>query len=74
MVAQRIAAELKRELEPRGVIIESVLLRDVQLPQMLRQAIEAKQQAEQRTSAHPGESVAVRLGDTAGNSVGFSVR
>jgi len=46
-VAQRIAEELKRELEPRGVIIESVLLRDVQLPQMLRQAIEAKQQAEQ---------------------------
>jgi regulator of protease activity HflC (stomatin/prohibitin superfamily) len=47
MVAQRIAAELTRELEPRGVIVESVLLRDVQLPQMLRQAIEAKQQAEQ---------------------------
>jgi regulator of protease activity HflC (stomatin/prohibitin superfamily) len=46
-VAQRIAEELKRELEPRGVVIESVLLRDVQLPQMLRQAIEAKQQAEQ---------------------------
>lgn len=47
IVAQKIAEELKRELEPRGVIIESVLLRDVQLPQMLRQAIEAKQQAEQ---------------------------
>jgi regulator of protease activity HflC (stomatin/prohibitin superfamily) len=47
VVAQRIAEELKRELESRGVIIESVLLRDVQLPQMLRQAIEAKQQAEQ---------------------------
>ena len=47
IVAQRIAEELKRELEPRGVVIESLLLRDVQLPQMLRQAIEAKQQAEQ---------------------------
>jgi len=47
MVAQRIAEELRRELESRGVVIESVLLRDVQLPQMLRQAIEAKQQAEQ---------------------------
>ena len=47
IVAQKIGEELKRELEPRGVIIESVLLRDVQLPQMLRQAIEAKQQAEQ---------------------------
>jgi prohibitin 1 len=49
VVAQRIAEELKRELEPRGVIVESVLLRDVQLPQMLRQAIEAKQQAEQES-------------------------
>jgi len=47
VVAQRIAEELRRELEPRGVVIESLLLRDVQLPQMLRQAIEAKQQAEQ---------------------------
>ena len=47
VVAQRIAEELRGELESRGVIIESVLLRDVQLPQMLRQAIESKQQAEQ---------------------------
>lgn len=47
MVAQRIAEELKRELDPRGVVIESVLLRDVQLPPMVRQSIEAKQQAEQ---------------------------
>lgn len=47
MVAQRIAEELKRELESRGILIESVLLRDVQLPQMVRQSIEAKQQAEQ---------------------------
>ena len=47
VVAQRIAEELKRELDKRGVEIESVLLRDVQLPAMLKQAIEAKQQAEQ---------------------------
>lgn len=47
VVAQRVAEELKRELEPRGIVVESVLLRDVQLPQMLKQAIEAKQQAEQ---------------------------
>jgi regulator of protease activity HflC (stomatin/prohibitin superfamily) len=46
-VAQRIAEGLRQELEPRGITIESVLLREVQLPQMLKQAIEAKQQAEQ---------------------------
>ena len=49
MVAQRIAQELKRELESRGILIESILLRDVQLPQMVRQSIEAKQQAEQES-------------------------
>ena len=37
-----------RELELRGVSIESVLLRDVHLPQMLRQAIEAEQEAERK--------------------------
>lgn len=47
VVAQKIAEELRRELDPRGVIVESVLLREVQLPPMLRASIEAKQQAEQ---------------------------
>jgi regulator of protease activity HflC (stomatin/prohibitin superfamily) len=46
-VAHKIQAELKRELDARGIVVESVLLRDVQLPAMLKQAIEAKQQAEQ---------------------------
>lgn len=46
-VGQKIEAELRRTLVPQGIIIESVLLRDVQLPAMLRQSIEAKQQAEQ---------------------------
>lgn len=46
-VAQAIAEELRRELQPRGIVIESVLLRDIQLPAVVRQAIEAKQQAEQ---------------------------
>jgi len=46
-VGQKIEAELRRTLVPQGIIIESVLLRDVQLPSMLRQSIEAKQQAEQ---------------------------
>ena len=47
MVAQRIGEGLRQELEPRGITVESVLLREVQLPAMLKQAIEAKQQAEQ---------------------------
>ncbi len=47
LVQKQIQDELKTELAPRGVIIENVLLRDVQLPLMLKSSIEAKQQAEQ---------------------------
>jgi len=47
MVAQQIANELRIELEKRGIVVESILLRDVQLPALLARAIEAKQQAEQ---------------------------
>ncbi len=46
-VALKIQDELLKLLGPRGIIVESVLLRDVQLPQMLKTSIEAKQQAEQ---------------------------
>lgn len=46
-VARQIADELRRDLAKRGLEVEAVLLRDVQLPQMLARAIEAKQQAEQ---------------------------
>ena len=46
-VANKIAEELSRELGKRGVKVENVLLRDVKLPALLAQAIEAKQQAEQ---------------------------
>ena len=46
-VAIRIQDELVRLLSPRGIIVESVLLRDVELPAMLKGSIEAKQQAEQ---------------------------
>ena len=46
-VAMKIQDELVRLLSPRGIIVESVLLRDVQLPAMLKTSIEAKQQAEQ---------------------------
>lgn len=47
LVQQGIQEELTSQLAPRGVIIENVLLRDVQLPAMLKSSIEAKQQAEQ---------------------------
>jgi regulator of protease activity HflC (stomatin/prohibitin superfamily) len=46
-VAQKIYDELKQQLGSRGIEVQSVLLRDIQLPQMLKTAIEAKQQAEQ---------------------------
>jgi len=47
LVQSQIQDELTKELSPRGVIVENVLLRDVQLPVMLKSSIEAKQQAEQ---------------------------
>jgi regulator of protease activity HflC (stomatin/prohibitin superfamily) len=46
-VAQQINKELVEQLGARGVEVQSVLLRDIQLPQMLKGSIEAKQQAEQ---------------------------
>jgi prohibitin 1 len=47
LVARRIMEELRTNLNPRGVVVENVLLRDVQLPDTLKNAIEAKQKAEQ---------------------------
>ncbi|HEX7960839.1 MAG TPA: SPFH domain-containing protein, partial [Terriglobales bacterium] len=38
-------------LSPRGIEVESILLRDIQLPPAVRAAIEAKQQAEQESLA-----------------------
>jgi regulator of protease activity HflC (stomatin/prohibitin superfamily) len=46
-IAQQILADLQAQVQPRGVVIENVLLRDLQLPDTLKQAIEAKQQAQQ---------------------------
>ncbi len=39
--------QMQKALAGRGVIVENVLLRDIVLPDTLRQAIEAKQQADQ---------------------------
>lgn len=47
IVQQQIESDLRAQLTPRGVIVEAVLLRDVQLPALLKASIEAKQQAEQ---------------------------
>jgi regulator of protease activity HflC (stomatin/prohibitin superfamily) len=46
-IATKIKAFLTANLEPRGVRVEDVLLRDVQLPQRFRDSIEAKLTAEQ---------------------------
>jgi regulator of protease activity HflC (stomatin/prohibitin superfamily) len=46
-IAGQILAELRTQLAPRGLVIENILLRDLQLPETLKHAIEAKQQAQQ---------------------------
>ena len=46
-VANKIQEQLVSALAPRGIYVERVLLRDIQLPAMLKASIEAKQQAEQ---------------------------
>ncbi|MBI4466070.1 MAG: prohibitin family protein [Acidobacteria bacterium] len=46
-IAKQIADELRVDLGKRGIQLENILLRDVQLPPLLARAIEAKQQAEQ---------------------------
>jgi len=50
-VEDEIMTGLRAALEPRGIIVESVLLRDIQLPHTLRASIETKQQAEQESLA-----------------------
>lgn len=50
-VAGQIQIELERELAPRGIVVEKILLRDIQLPATLRASIELKQQAEQESLA-----------------------
>ena len=50
-VARQIFEQLARLLGDRGFIVESVLLRDIQLPATLKASIESKQQAEQEALA-----------------------
>jgi prohibitin 1 len=51
MVAKQIYEQLAQKLGERGITVESVLLRDIQLPSSLKTSIEAKQQAEQEALA-----------------------
>jgi regulator of protease activity HflC (stomatin/prohibitin superfamily) len=50
-VGKQIFDQVNAQLTPRGLIVEKVLLRDIQLPATLKAAIEAKQQAEQESLA-----------------------
>lgn len=50
-VAQQMYTDLSTELNKRGLIVENILLRDIQLPPTLKASIEAKQQAEQESLA-----------------------
>jgi len=50
-VARQILETLRTQLGARGIEVEQVLLRDIQLPATLKQSIEAKQQAEQESLA-----------------------
>jgi regulator of protease activity HflC (stomatin/prohibitin superfamily) len=51
MVAKQIYDQLATLLGQRGFTVESILLRDIQLPATLKTSIEAKQQAEQEALA-----------------------
>jgi prohibitin 1 len=51
MVGKQIYDQVSQQLSQRGLTVENVLLRDIQLPATLKAAIEAKQQAEQESLA-----------------------
>ncbi len=47
-IAAQVLTYLKEHLGPRGIIVEDVLLRDIQLPTGFKESIEAKLAAEQK--------------------------
>jgi prohibitin 1 len=47
-IAAKIKSLLEKNLEPRGILVVDVLLRDIKLPQRFKESIEAKLTAEQR--------------------------
>lgn len=50
--ADKIVVNLTEQMEPRGIVLEEVLLRNVQLPPNLAQSIQEKLQAEQETQKY----------------------
>lgn len=50
-VEDEIKQGVQATLEARGIVVESILLRDIQLPHALKASIETKQQAEQESLA-----------------------
>jgi len=50
-VAKEIESNLASQLSARGIVVEKVLLRDIQLPESLKRSIELKQAAEQESLA-----------------------
>ncbi len=51
LVGKQILDQLTTQLNQRGLVVENVLLRDIQLPSTLKTSIESKQQAEQEALA-----------------------
>merc|ERR1712230_240527 len=52
-IHDKLAKELKEKLEPRGIVLEDVLLKGIKLPDLLINAIEQKAQAEQASITAP---------------------
>ncbi len=50
IMQSELKKQLKEKLEPRGILIEDVLLKDIKLPAELSKAIELKAQAEQEAA------------------------
>merc|ERR1712230_254134 len=49
-IHDKLAKELKEKLEPRGIVMEDVLLKGIKLPKQLTDAIELKAKAEQESA------------------------
>merc|ERR1711975_137769 len=49
-IRNKLMEELKAKLDPRGIVLEDVLLKGIKLPKQLTDAIELKAQAEQESA------------------------
>ena len=48
LITKEIFAELEADLKPRGIVVEAILMRRIQLPQLVVEAINAKLAADQQ--------------------------